>query len=232
MPERADDQPDVNPALVATDPLLSEIAHLVAYLDLHLGRYQWSQLTTRQKELLADLVDASSVIAAADDPGYGEPARTTRWWRESYDGPPVQRGFDPDLDDGSRREPDPFLYVDETHTAAVDAARAGECGVRRRLAPVPVEGASAVSSVARGALLGLRFDRSDPAHVHLDEITAALHARITRSVLPLRRTAGDDAGSIGAMVRYPSLNQAKAMRDEIVAEVLARHADPANRWGA
>lgn len=73
---------------VAGDPLLREISGLLAYLDLHLGRYEWSKLTTREKELLADLVDADGVLTAKEDPTCllpgDEPRRAPRWWREDY----------------------------------------------------------------------------------------------------------------------------------------------------
>lgn len=78
---REDGQPDVNPARLETDALLAEIAELVADMDLYIGRHQYKQLTTRQKELWADLVDAASVRQALteDEP---QPRRTVRWWRD------------------------------------------------------------------------------------------------------------------------------------------------------
>lgn len=100
MPDRPADSPDVNPAVVSRDPLLAEIADLLAYLDLHLGRHPWAQLTTRQKELLADLIDSEHVL----HPGGAEerPWFVARWWRDDW----VQ----PDFEDTDHFEEDPFIY--------------------------------------------------------------------------------------------------------------------------
>lgn len=84
MPERPAETPDINPARLATDPLLAEIAAMVAYMDLHVGRYEIRQMDTRQKELWADLVDADAIRAAhEDDAGSDDaPRRSVRWWRD------------------------------------------------------------------------------------------------------------------------------------------------------
>lgn len=82
MPDRPADQPDLNPARVAADPLLREIAEMVGYMDLHIGRHQIKQMTTRQKELWADLVDADSVLDENENPTDGPARRSVRWWRE------------------------------------------------------------------------------------------------------------------------------------------------------
>lgn len=81
MTERHPQQPDVNPALVASDPLLEQIADMAAYMDLHLSRHIYEQLTTEQKELWADLVDSSSALLAARDSSMSPARRQARWWR-------------------------------------------------------------------------------------------------------------------------------------------------------
>lgn len=105
MPDRPVDARDVNPGRVALDPLLGEIAEMLSHLDLHLGRHPWTTLTTRQKELLADLIDSHHVISTAAENAEHEideePWFVARWWRENW----VQ----PDPEDASFSEPDPFV---------------------------------------------------------------------------------------------------------------------------
>ena len=64
VPCGADPQPEVN--------------DLLASISLYLGRYEWSQLTTEQKELFADRIDASRAIS--DEPD--EFSAVDRWWRQ------------------------------------------------------------------------------------------------------------------------------------------------------
>jgi hypothetical protein len=58
------------------DDFREQVSDLLAYLDLHIGRYQWKVLTAEQKELMADLVDESERRSQPDDPRVVE-----RWWR-------------------------------------------------------------------------------------------------------------------------------------------------------
>lgn len=73
---------------IINNPLLTEVADLLAYLDLHLGRYPWTQLTTRQKEVMADLIDNAGTIEQLNNPDEyrpGEsPRRVERWWRADF----------------------------------------------------------------------------------------------------------------------------------------------------
>lgn len=55
---------------------------LLASLWLHLGRHEVKQLTTEQKNLLADSVEACSARLAQADPAYGGPKTVDRWWAE------------------------------------------------------------------------------------------------------------------------------------------------------
>lgn len=104
--------PRVTPNDVLRDKRMAMIADLVAYMDLHIGRYEMKQLTTEQKELWADLVDADAWLDARKDPSMAEPdgvpARTSRWWRTDYDGPTSPE--DPRWHSMDRHEPDPFAY--------------------------------------------------------------------------------------------------------------------------
>lgn len=58
---------------------LEAIEDLLAYLDLHIVRYQYKVLTTEQKNMLADLVDASCAREAVEE-GYAEARTVDRWW--------------------------------------------------------------------------------------------------------------------------------------------------------
>jgi hypothetical protein len=128
MPDRPTDARDVNPARIVYDPLLREIAEMLAYLDLHLGRHPWKQLTTKQKELLADLIDSDHVLDEEHDYSPGnEPWFVARWWREDW----VQ----PDPESMTHREPDPFVGRDNEMPSfkppvqtAVDLARVATMG--------------------------------------------------------------------------------------------------------
>jgi hypothetical protein len=61
-----------------------QVADLLAYLDLHIGTYEWKVLTTEEKELMADLIDESRRNMAAEE---GQPiSMTPRWWRDDYVG--------------------------------------------------------------------------------------------------------------------------------------------------
>lgn len=51
---------------------------LLASLYLYIGRYEWSQLTTKQKELFADRIDTSHAHTSEA----GELHEVDRWWRE------------------------------------------------------------------------------------------------------------------------------------------------------
>lgn len=190
-------QPDVNPARVDRDPLLRRIADMVAYLDLHIGRYQIAQFTTTQKELWADLVDAAEVLAALDNEAAPDAARrTARWWRESYTGPVHEA--DPRWSDSTYREPDPFAYPDEVDPVT------RQPGTRER-EPFSTEPPDAgAAAVARHALLGIR--PGGPLWEARDEDYIAAYEWAKRSVRSLRRTDG----SMGRWARYPSPNDAAA----------------------
>jgi hypothetical protein len=60
-----------------------ELADLVTYAELHFGRFVWTQLTTDQKELLADLIDAKYDRQDAEEntPADRRYTPTERWWR-------------------------------------------------------------------------------------------------------------------------------------------------------
>lgn len=68
VPKISDEQRQAN----LQDPVA--LRDLVTTLWLYIGRYAETQLTTEQKELLADAVDSSHM----DD---GHPAEYHRWWR-------------------------------------------------------------------------------------------------------------------------------------------------------
>lgn len=59
-------------ALQARTQLMQET---LASLSLYIGRHTWTQLTTAEKECLADAIDAEF----RDGSGIG---KTDRWWRE------------------------------------------------------------------------------------------------------------------------------------------------------
>jgi hypothetical protein len=66
---------------------IDNIADMLAYLELHISRYPVSQLTTEQKEMLADLVDYGAkrtwmADKSIDHDDTDERPRTmNRWWR-------------------------------------------------------------------------------------------------------------------------------------------------------
>ena len=73
-------------AFQAQVELVRDMQDTMAYVDLHISQYPIRKLTTEQKELWADAVDASN--ARADErENYDEPSVYRRWWREDYEGP-------------------------------------------------------------------------------------------------------------------------------------------------
>lgn len=102
--------PRIVPNSLMRDRLLADIADMVAYMDLHIGKYQVKQMTTEQKELWADLVDSDAIVKSRSDPTYlepdGIPPRATRWWRADYAGPTGPEA--PRWNLHHRHEPDPF----------------------------------------------------------------------------------------------------------------------------
>lgn len=197
MPERPDTCPDVNPARLATDPLLAQIAEMVAYMDLHIGRYEMKQMTTEQKELWADLVDAYGVVTTLVDEGtHTEPRRVARWWRPGHpfhDSVPTS-GNDPRMFDDAP-EPDPFVYTDEG-------------GDRARGVDQPVHVDEAAARLARHVLLDVR-DHTHPYWWTRHEDFVAVYEWAKQAVRPVRMTTGDRAGEIGSMRAYPSPEQAE-----------------------
>jgi len=74
-------------ALDAAAPLLAEpYEELLAAIWLYIPwRFVTKQLTTAQKELFADAVNASSRrLAAREGPSYGPASRAERWWEGDY----------------------------------------------------------------------------------------------------------------------------------------------------
>jgi hypothetical protein len=72
--------PEPGPAsdqAAAAERRIEALQDLVANLNLYASRHTWSQLTTEQKELFADAVDADRA-RSGDDDGY----RVERWWRD------------------------------------------------------------------------------------------------------------------------------------------------------
>jgi hypothetical protein len=67
--------------------MIEKIQDMLSYLDLHMAKYPITQLTTEQKELYANLVDAGSLRsweedAAVDhDDPEDKPREMDRWWR-------------------------------------------------------------------------------------------------------------------------------------------------------
>lgn len=102
--------PRFNPTQINRDTRLRLIADLLSSLDLYVGKQHLRNLTTEQKEIYADLVDADAFWKAREDPTYayptGIPPRTARWWREDYDGPTSPD--DPRWHRLDWHEPDPF----------------------------------------------------------------------------------------------------------------------------
>lgn len=185
IPERPADQPDVNPALVAADPLLAKVADLVASMDLYIGRHEIKQLTTEQKELWADLVDSYSVNLGNEDPSMLPPGRTSRWWRDDFV-----------LSEDA--EPDPFLYVDE--------------GGDRPRTPASGRGwfDKGAAKVARHALMDVLVNPHHEHRLHLADDFAAVYEWAKASARPMRMTTGERAGEIGRWVSYPSTREAEA----------------------
>jgi hypothetical protein len=66
-----------NEELASKDRRIEAHEELLGSLNLYAGRHTWTQLTTMQKELFADSIDADHV-RYDDDDGY----RVDRWWRE------------------------------------------------------------------------------------------------------------------------------------------------------
>jgi hypothetical protein len=67
--------------------MIEQIQDMLSYLDLHMKQWPIDQLTTVEKELYADLVDAGSrraweqdVATDHNDPE-DQPRRMDRWWR-------------------------------------------------------------------------------------------------------------------------------------------------------
>jgi len=68
----------------ATGPYEDLLSSIWLYID---WRYVTRQLTTEQKELFADAVDADSArVAAQEGPAYGPPSKAERWWRTDAPG--------------------------------------------------------------------------------------------------------------------------------------------------
>ncbi len=55
---------------------------LLSYLALHIGRYEWTQLTTEQKELLADVIEEKHRRMEAEDGLDYTSVPVHRWWRD------------------------------------------------------------------------------------------------------------------------------------------------------
>ena len=201
MPDRPVDQPDVNPAVVAGDPLLTKIADLIGSVDLHIGWKRRINLTTAQKELWADLVDADAVNS--QESWTDEPRRHVRWWREQHpffesrpSGPEDPRWWD------ETPEPDPFVY-DEHRSPTPDG-------------PVEASPNQAAVGVARAAMLDVFADPHHPDRAWVAEDFAAVYEWAKRAARPLRTAHDAVVPSHGV---YPSLNQA---REFLAAYRLAR----------
>lgn len=76
------DGPDDEPGDPDPAQRLRDLEDLLASLWLYIGRREVKQLTTEQKNLLADSVDAAHARLAQGDPTYGEPSKVERWWAE------------------------------------------------------------------------------------------------------------------------------------------------------
>lgn len=64
---------------------VAALEDLLASLWLYTSRHTWTQLTTEQKDLFADVVDAHLAAADVEDGYAGTPmanAPVDRWWRE------------------------------------------------------------------------------------------------------------------------------------------------------
>lgn len=254
MPDRPLHARDINPARLRTDPLLAEIAALVGYMDLHLGRHQIKRLTTEQKELWADLVDADAVNTSLDPDGDYPPRRTVRWWRD-HPRPINEEGhthgettacrscgkiivWDADIEgfripyETGNPAPDTFHCPwGERHYALPSGADepdpfayTDEGGTRVRGADQPVHVDEAAAGIARTVMLIVR-DHTHPHWHTRHEDFAAVYEWAKQSVRPLRMTVGDRAGEVGALHSYPSLNAARAFLDLYRAERADRHSE-------
>lgn len=56
---------------------------LLSYLALHIGRYEWRQLTTEQKDLLADVIEEKHRRMEAEDGLDYTSVPVNRWWRDA-----------------------------------------------------------------------------------------------------------------------------------------------------
>ena len=74
----------------AVDERAAALEDLIANLWLYVGRRTWTQLTTSQKELFADVVDAHHAAADIEEGYQGTEFAFTpvqRWWRTSATAP-------------------------------------------------------------------------------------------------------------------------------------------------
>lgn len=63
----------------------AEMADMLTYIALHVGKYQWKVLTTDQKELWADLIDRDRTVQDEHDNYVGTDMAyqpVERWWRD------------------------------------------------------------------------------------------------------------------------------------------------------
>lgn len=76
--------------------VIEQYQEMLAYIALHIKwRYVTRQLTTEQKELFADAVEASSARAGKMDGIDYTPSYAPRWWRDDYiENPEAQGGLD------------------------------------------------------------------------------------------------------------------------------------------
>lgn len=240
MPERPVDAVDVNPARLAADPLLAEIAALVGYMDLHMGRHEIRQLTTAQKELWADLVDADAVATANADPSMWPPRRSVRWWRD-YARQVGEEGhvhgaqarcrgcgkvitWDADFEafwvpfKAGNAPPGTFQCpgTARPHWALPDGAEEPDPFRYRDEGGDRVRGADQTTHVDEAAARvarGALLDVRDASHPHWlprHDDFAAVYEWAKQAVRPTRMTVGDHAGEIGALYAYPSLDAARA----------------------
>ena len=212
---------DVNPARLTVDPLLAQIADLVSSMDLYVGRAQVRQLTTEQKELWADLVDAACVLEHLHEqsPDPRGPRRTARWWRDDYPGPTSPH--DPRWQDVTRTEPDPFIYDPSDPSAdAGDDTTSGAASQRRPDPQVtsPAPPAPAAVQLARLSTLDVLHDPHHPHRGWLHEDIAAVYSWAQAAVRPMRNTAGEITGD----VVYPSMEQTRAFLERYRANRSAR----------
>lgn len=106
--------PRFDPSWVNRDPSHRMIADMLGYLHLHIGAQHLRSMTTEQKEIYADLVDANAFWKAREDdalPPGDTPLRVPRTWRADYAGPTSPE--DPRWHSMDRHEPDPFAWSAE-----------------------------------------------------------------------------------------------------------------------